>query len=750
MARCRSRNLDVSDAKSRSHSVATARIEATAKLGAIKTVTSHFVSRRTLLSGLSVLVFPAVAGCSGHSSSQAAAATDPTGTFNPVPVTPVGIPVGPGGSWTGAAGSGYAGAVPQDPVRVTAKPALQWWTPSRQRISSDTVIGVDADALGGVAYVDFYIEGSVQRATQTRYDDIDVNGKPRSRVGYWVTLSNAAFVAKAPAGAANIYAKATANDATMQARVIGPLVVFPRGAGVAWSKTVKPSGGGDFTSLAAARAQFLIDQPESAEIILAETATYDLPVYTNLFTGHTGYLVMRAAPGVTATLTRGTSFTGAPAGSIGAWEYAWNWMPFCGPIEFRGSGIVLDFKNWCSLMVFGPSPHWFNGCTLTNSAGRDQLSWNRQPHPGVKFLDNSVSGIDSYFTDVTVSYVSGLGGAMLTGMKAHDAWANHDQCRFIAGCYETGIDPSFFFTAVNAISVAYNGAGAATIVADQNGRTLDCRIDGVSVGGAFPLRFTCDQYGQRPTDTYYDMGAVAAAISGIPGGAWSASVVDRSRAGVALLDAVGTHTVTAAPSFLPARFDLHTEWCHIISGYPVENLIHRDNIVRRSYYTTSIWNAEGVLRDAIIKGNVWECSRPSGLNGGFRGQHVVVANNHYDGPLQIGAAAYWDNYGLVAQNASSGMSQAGGWAAAPPKKDNITVGTVPAGFNDTGNISLADYLAFTALVTDKIGGNFAPASQLANNPRPRIDVFDGIVGPRASSDAIGPWRIGAAAPSYPF
>ena len=34
------------------------------------------------------------------------------------------------------------------------------------------VIGVDADALGGVAYVDFYIEGSVQRVTQTLYHPV--------------------------------------------------------------------------------------------------------------------------------------------------------------------------------------------------------------------------------------------------------------------------------------------------------------------------------------------------------------------------------------------------------------------------------------------------------------------------------------------------------------------------------------------------------------------------------------------------
>jgi hypothetical protein len=696
------------------------------------------VGRRQLMVGIAAL---ALAGCRDVTKGGGPKLAGGGGTSSSPPPPSTAGAIGPGASWTGAAGSGYAGAVPQDPVRTTAKPALQWWTPSRQRMSGDMTIGVDADALGGVAYVDFYVEGSVQRVTQTRLDDTDVNGKARSRVGYWLTLSNSAFVAKSPAGTANIYAKATANDTTMQARVIGPLVVFPRGSGVAWSKTVKPSGGGDFTSLVAAFQALNAAQPESAEVIIGETGTYELGIPTGYYGGHTGYVTLRAVPGVTATLVRGSGFDplNATTGGVKAWE----WWPWNGAIEFRGAGIVLDMKNWNSLRSNDEQPHWFNGCTIVNSIGtRDTLYWNLAPHPGLQ-ISSFQNGMRCYFTDGVSRYVDLGAPLMMTNWQAKDQLSGaHGDCHFIAGSYETGSDPRFFTTLINAISVAYHGTGAATIVADVSAR-IDCRVNGVSVGGGFPITL-----GNNPNAAYFHMSDVAAAISAIPGGAWSATTLDNSRATWTLTQSSYTLAVGATPINLVSIFDFHTEWFHNrVAG--AENFLFRDNIVRRSFFTTNILNCETAINDGIARNNVWECTGQSFLNGSWGGYHVVMHNCYYDAPFPIYAG---DKYGSIAQTLFAGLSLGQGVTAVPtyPVLQNNIMGAASTLGGVQTNVVVSDYTAFAALVVDKANGDFRPAATLTSSPKPTLDSYDGRTNSRAQSDCVGPWAQGYSAPSYPF
>jgi hypothetical protein len=669
---------------------------------------------------------------------------------------------GPHASWTGVADTG-SGA-PASVARTTAKPAMQWWTPSYQRTTGDLVIGVDADAKGGVASVQF--SGDIATITvnaPTLYVDTDVNGNTRVRYGFWIKVTNAAMVAKAAAGTANIYAKGTANDGTMQPRVIGPIKMFPRGTAIVKSYNITPSagadtataGGGTFRTLAAARTQFVTDAPESAEFVFTETATYDVPAWSGSFyPSHTGYAVFRAAGGVTATLTRGTVFTPDPTLGLADWNMEWIWATFTGPAEFRGSGIVFDMRFWCVIQVFGTNPHWFNGCTIKNSAGRDQLEWNKQAHPGFKTWNNSSSGIDSYFTDILVTDVSGFSGAlMLTGMRAHNAWANHDQSHFIANCYETGSDPSFFFNSAPALTVSYSGAGTARCAGDTNARTFDCQVDSgsgfVSVGGTFPLSFTVDQTGQRPSDTYYNMSAVAAAINAIPGGAWTATVADASRAGCALM---GNTTVIAGATAIQGRYDIHSEWFHAIGGLSahLENVTIRNNTVRRAYFTTSPVNCEAPLWDGIIKGNIWECSAQSGANGGFTGLHLVASDNYYDGPCPIGDPAYWDSYGLVTRNIFNGVAQNGGWSTVPVVKDNATTGALPTGTQNTGNFQIIDMDG--DIINGKVAGDFSAkvGGKLTLNKKTPLDTYDAQGGSYAAPDVVGPWRLGAVAPTYPF
>jgi hypothetical protein len=453
-------------------------------------------------------------------------------TFLPSPPVPPVTPplVGPSLAWTGTAGSG--GVAPVDPPRTTAKPALQSFTPSYRRLTANTVIGFDAFAFGGVASVTIWVEGTSQTVLRSIYTEPDVNGVSQSYDGYWITLDAEGAAARHSTGAAmNIYGEATATDATMQTRVVGPIVVYPRATAIAWQKTVKRAGGGDYTNLTDAWNALRAATPESAMITVGasgETADYELgtPSVPGAWTGHTGYVVLAAAAGANVSLVRGAAFD--PLNTTTNGVTAWQWWPWTGPIEFRGSGITLDMKNWYQVKCGTEVPHWFNGCQIINSIGvRDTVYWNGAPPPA--FEVSSFSNVlRAWFTNGVSRYVdlASTPAAMVNWDALDQLTGGHGECRFIAGCYETGSDPRVFTTQLNALSVTYNSTGVASIVADVGaGGTLDCKVDGVSVGGGFPISL-----GNSPAATYFTMAQVAAKISAIPGGHWSATVLDSTRA----------------------------------------------------------------------------------------------------------------------------------------------------------------------------------------------------------------------------
>ena len=660
--------------------------------------------------------------------------------------------IGPGVSWNGTAGSG--GTAPVDPARVNAKPAMQWHTVGNNRVTSNFVVGLDADAVAGMSKVTFWVEGNtVDVATATLYTDTDANGNARTRLGYWITLNVSAAAAQAT-GTLNIYATGVANQSvgTIQNRVIGPLQILPRNTSIAKSYTVGPSTG-TYATLAAARTQFLADTPESAEFVFTDTGSYNLDDYTSQYSGHTGRVVFRANGGVTATLVRGVSFVSAPSGTLGDWTYAWNWMPFSGPIEFRGSGVVLDMHNWCQLLTTsGLAPHWFNGCMITNSAGTpNTLYWNKQAHPGFLTKYGSFSYAYSYFDDVTVTYVagsSGLTGAKLSGIKQLLGGGNHDQCGFIVNHYETQSDASFFTGLLNAIAISYSGAGTATVTV--SGFVLDCRVNGTTVGGVFPITMSADGLGLQPTsNTYYQISAIASAINGIAGGAWTATASDTTRAGISVLKEGFTQTITnAGGQFLTCYLPHHTEWQHFIpGGGAFENAIFRAAIARLCAWGTSILNAEAGANDWIVKGCEFDCTTQSGNNGGLLGSHNVVTNNLYDGPLQVNTQ---DVYSLVAENVAPSIFAAPGSPTLPIIKDNAAVSTVTGAAGSNAGVTLANYAALQACFTNKATGDFRPAGVLPGNLKTRLNLYDGRNALRANPDAIGAWLNGGNAPSYPF
>ncbi|WP_397405060.1 hypothetical protein, partial [Phenylobacterium sp.] len=222
-------------------------------------------------------------------------------------------------SFNGTAGSGFS-VTPTDVTRTTAKPGAQFVNAPLQVLTvGDTMkIEVEADAKGGVAYVDFLLEGiTTRQAVPTVKTLPDVNGFNRTRTTYSIDVTYATLIAQNAAGGAfHCYARVTALDGTMQTRLIGPLKTYFRPVVHDWVKTVSPTGlaqdnvtATDYTTIQAAEDAAIAANALCPKIILARTANYE-PVRTSYALPSrpesNGRPVLTHAAGVTATLMHST------------------------------------------------------------------------------------------------------------------------------------------------------------------------------------------------------------------------------------------------------------------------------------------------------------------------------------------------------------------------------------------------------------------------------------------------------------
>jgi len=588
------------------------------------------ISRRSLLSGLSLLPLAGgVVGCAARANTVAAGTGTGTGTAaDQAPGGPI-PSAGPGSRWNGTALSG--GVPPVDPVRTTAKPAVQWWQPSENRMSSDMVIGVDADALGGVAYVDFWVEGTVQRVTQSLYADTDVNGNPRKRVGYWISLNSSAFKTVSTTGSAQIFATATPNDASMQPRTIGfdavapggfaggtngdrKMIIYPRAT--ANDFTANVGAGQTYTTLDGALAAAKAANAEAAQLTLTDNAFYELSTVTGTrYTGAKGFHVIKAAPNVRATVGRAVF----PSGPLATFPID----PLIECLEFQGSGVTVDFRNFTTIGTnIYARGHRFNGCNLTNSIGtRDTLYWNKGPVQGQP--GNPVPG---YVQDCVITYVSQttIYQVMATGNKVHmiggHAWTG---THFAANNYEHDHTAGFFRSTSGAtMTLAYDGHSGSTATISKTGSN-----DGgtlvltSSLGGSASRTYAL---GQIAADQWFDTAAICADINANVTG-WTAVSVDNSKRASSLLgidqsgagfgnsNGFSNQPVTSTPVRLFAWFDQHCDIVQFYTGGGTgirENLLHRANVCAgiSNIVTTGGWTNPGTktflfdsnINDAII------------------------------------------------------------------------------------------------------------------------------------------------------
>lgn len=450
---------------------------------------------------------------------------------NSVTPSPSAVAVlGPGAAWTGTAGSGFDGShpAPVDPTRTTAKPALRTTGVWGQRISGSLFrIIVDSDAAGLSSGTDFgiqsltgYVEGnSANLGVETVIPDTDTNGNTTRTIGYYLDVDVGACLAVTSAGAIQVYFKSIANDASMQARVIGPYEFYPRSTAVDHKYTIGPSGA-DFTdlksALTAARTGNGGSPWEVANFEFQTTGTYPLvseTVLSNLWL-QKGQWTITAKAGVTATLGVATF----PAG-LDVFQAAWD--PKLEGLCFRGSGIVIDMRNISVLAQTGNTgpdgktrPNWFDGCKITNSIGTNtSYYYNGAPKKGIFFAP-------AFCTDMTMEWVASpwVNKALVRNCRAlgvlYEAFSGTS---YVAYNYINNYNANFWFWDQPALNISYSGAGTMEVEVigsgETAGRTFAIKINGSTVFGPITLGFFT-------TDTYFAWSAIvsavnAAAISGL-------------------------------------------------------------------------------------------------------------------------------------------------------------------------------------------------------------------------------------------
>jgi hypothetical protein len=761
------------------------------------------LDRRGLLAGIAAL---ALGGCRTQNNDNSVAPA--TGASSP-PTVPISGgsfgTIAPGAQWNGAPGSGFAGSPPADPTRITAKPVLHWWQPSQIRGVGPTLIGVIADAKGGISHVDFYVEGAVQaNVTETYYTDTDVNGKSRTRPFWGVNIDCATAYAAHPTGVIRVYAKAYPNDATMQARVIGPLTVYPRKVQYDWDKTVNSDGGADFTgplalqtALRAMHDALKTGGKECGRITITGGAgdygsgqyEWGSPAAFDGFPWSYGYSCVTAASGVTATLVRGSSFDPHRTGQQTISD-AWVMYSYVNNLEFRGSGIVIDRKNFMYIRSDGSVSRpenleqekgaqyqtgWFlfNGCKITNSiATWKQSYWNGAMSPGLVISEYSGHDVISWAIGCTLEYPGNMGVTTYSIFNSGNQGLStiYANPSFIYGDYYANAtleNESWYtrtsssrYAPLDGIKISYNGSHSdAAVNFNFGANTLSLFANGAT---AFTFQLLNPTTGNPLGDgvTAFTLWSqVANYINGNLGPDWSATLIDDTFTAYQMRDVYGGNfstSVYGAPLTLQTRWGIHSEYVHWWGG-SYENILVWNCTIYNCGFGTSFLDIEltgANFRDVSIKNVTYDTA------GGGEGSTGTWLNGHHacfeNLTLQervVVPSGQSDSYSQSTQIVCAQMEPASSYTDLIPT--NCVAGKSPP--SGHGNIALGSGNTLTdaqwaSLFVNRAGKNWAPAlgGPLAANLMPVANPRDAQLAARATKDAAGAWRLNGIASNWLF
>lgn len=640
--------------------------------------------------------------------------------------------VGPSAGYNGTAGSGFGGsgtAIPTDPTRTTAKPALRIVEVPGQRFADDLVVGFIADGKTRPAKVTIHCEGTqTDILSETLRIWTDANGSEQALRAYWFSLDASAFLALSASGnTANIYGEVVPSDGTMQNRVMGPYSFYPEAVdyeetvhfGSALSKDLV-STPKTFPGLEGADGalQWARGGKHNVRLICQTTGIYNMTTVSGT-AGSRGFITIESAPGVTCTIGKASYSTDANA----------LMRPALDRLRFRGSNVVIDYANMTTIYAESTSYwHWFDGCTLTNSNGRDQM-WRK----GIRPSDQTVrwaGGFFHYFTEVHCSNLPATlrNAALVRNPRIeamHGDIVTASLC--VVGLEGDDLNNVWWRTEFPALTVTYSGAATTATVAktgnnDANGGHLILAENGSTV-----LDITLQN---TEGGSNYNVSDVKAAIDAQPG--WTATIADAelydvrratalSKAGTAGWGAFAATDAKGGAVNLVTAFDVHGDVYQCTST--------QTNIVLRNWRLTNLQQMFVIFFDAscvdFIASNIAAHSLTNDQSQIFNGSvsHLVLRNiTLADQTISLLTGFAADTYCEISECLLRGLQ----WNGTPDAditldRNHFINGSIPSGATNSTTGSTA-----AALLVDAANGNFEPQGALLTNtvtPRFPYDMY---------------------------
>lgn len=298
----------------------------------------------------------------------------------------------PGATWNGTLDSG--GSPYSDPTRTGAKCALRPLVPYGDTIglrvwSGSNKLWFDAQALGGIQHLNCKVEGGavVQIAAKTDVTYTDSNGVSKTMYCYEIGVDVAAFLAVTGSGTARVSIEAVANNPAILKRVFN-ITIRPRATEYGQIKTVKPGGGGDYTTIDAALAYARAQTEETC--IVCDSLTQNI-VGGTTYANSPRWITITHAPGATVNLGDGTLIR-TQCSFDGLW--------------FKGSGIKWDisklgysmsswrFTSGCERLVLDGVEYFCGTATGTGGSGTGSAALYNYTQPGAY----AFTGVNQFWT----------------------------------------------------------------------------------------------------------------------------------------------------------------------------------------------------------------------------------------------------------------------------------------------------------------------------------------------------------------
>ena len=634
----------------------------------------------------------------------------------------------PSANWDGSAGSGFAGATPVDPARISAKPVCRLLTPPNQYFTNELVVGVWAGANQngsmlddlGIEKVIAHCEGrTFEINAPSFYLYEDANGNPCRHLGWYVVLQH-----PGSDGHLQVYFEAVPKDQSMQHRVIGPYQFSPQAIlhdfELEVAATLPQIVGERYQTVVGALNYLTSVAAQNPLITISEAFSGDIGT-ANLYGGGEGYCTITASAPVTFR---------KPGPSIGAAQL---FRPRVNGLWFKGENITFDFFRASVIYHEDASQrqHVFDGITATDSGGR-YYTYLGGPKPIFYIARNNPWYLEC---DISVLPDPCQNASLVRGCKIYGGHRDATSAAVcVIGNQISDWSGHEWRAELDAMSVQFTGSSAnATLELsggnDANGRVFTAREDGVAVSTFIIDRTEAGFL----ADTNYSVENVVGWLNSLPG--WSAETTDNSRRAAVL--SISGRAGSAFPATdvktnsltLITMFDEHGDIWQL-NANSAENTVFVDNLCVNNYVQSLFLNVPGGVRDCIIVNNAFNQNSSGPEFDGLVSQmsypcnHVVVAHNSWSNQglfLRTDLTFDPDGFCLIANNVSPQLE----WVGASDSDVTIENNHLFAGASvPSGAIGTTVGGTMGNLLLDPDTGDFTPIGALLTSPKTPVVRYD--------------------------